>query len=175
MRMLVAGWGPCVIDCRRLQRLDSAVAAVCVWISVLRQCQRLRTSKRISPHHGFSDKKLQTSDNAALGWGWSQDWSMAKCSIARKGLVLLNDYCVCSVLKAINAATGQASADSVGLSKGSRSTYLLMHASQKQMAFLGGLHAQGVALDRLLLSGQDTWGCILLPISSALVACLCGG
>lgn len=54
--------------------------------------------------------------------------------------MLLNDYCVCSVPKAINAATSEVRADSVGFSKGSRLhfTSLCMQVRSKWRFFLEG-------------------------------------
>lgn len=58
----------------------------------------------------------------------------------QRWLVLLNDYCVCSVPKAINAATSEVRADSVGFSKGSRLhfTSLCMQVRSKWRFFGGG-------------------------------------
>lgn len=54
--------------------------------------------------------------------------------------MLLNDYCVCSVPKAINAATSEVRADSVGFSKGSRLhfTSLCMQVRSKWRFFWRG-------------------------------------
>ena len=101
----------------------------------------------ISAEEGFSEA-LQTSDNAALRRVSESRLDMAEWSIAQyRGLVLLNDYCVCSVPKAINAATSEVRANSVGFSKGSRLhfTCSCMQVRSK-WRFLGGKKRGGEAL-----------------------------
>lgn len=155
-RMVARGLGgPGVIDCRRLQRLIGAVGAVwtCEGAHVcgcgFRYCASTSAkgrgpAKRIIPREDCSDKEqVQTSDS---GQAWEDvlesrlDQGEMQHRTQRR-LVLLNDYCVCSVPKAINAATSEVRADSVGFSKGSRLhfTSLCMQVRSKWRFFWRGV------------------------------------
>lgn len=77
---------------------------------------------------------IATSDSAKLDV-WNQDWT-CEIQYSTENCAVLNDFCVCSVLKSSMQRQARLERIQSGLAKDLGSTSLIMHASQIQVAFL---------------------------------------